>query len=84
MATNIYVGNLTFNTNSADLENLFAAHGTVSKAQVVTDRDTGRSRGFGFVEMASADAAQKAIDALNGKDVDGRQLTVNLAKERSR
>jgi RNA recognition motif-containing protein len=84
MATNIYVGNLTFNTNSADLENLFAAHGTVSKAQVVTDRDTGRSRGFGFVEMDSADAAQKAIDALNGKDVDGRQLTVNLAKERSR
>jgi RNA recognition motif-containing protein len=84
MATNIYVGNLTFNTNSADLENLFSAHGSVSKAQVVTDRDTGRSRGFGFVEMDSADDAQKAIDALNGKDVDGRQLTVNLAKERSR
>jgi RNA recognition motif-containing protein len=84
MATNIYVGNLTFNTNSADLENLFAQHGTVSKAQVVTDRDTGRSRGFGFVEMESADAAAKAIEALNGKDVDGRQLTVNLAKERSR
>ena len=84
MATNIYVGNLTFDTNSTDLENLFAAHGTVSKAQVVTDRDTGRSRGFGFVEMDSADDAAKAIDALNGKDVDGRQLTVNLAKERSR
>jgi cold-inducible RNA-binding protein len=84
MATNIYVGNLTFNTNSTDLENLFGAHGTVSRAQVVTDRDTGRSRGFGFVEMDSADDAQKAIDALNGKDVDGRQLTVNLAKERSR
>ncbi|HLF60132.1 MAG TPA: RNA-binding protein [Acidimicrobiia bacterium] len=84
MATNIYVGNLTFNTDSSDLENLFAVHGTVSKAQVVTDRDTGRSRGFGFVEMDSADAAQKAIEALNGKDVDGRQLTVNLAKERSR
>jgi len=84
MATNIYVGNLTFNTDSTDLENLFAQHGTVSKAQVVTDRDTGRSRGFGFVEMDSADEAQKAIEALNGKDVDGRQLTVNLAKERSR
>jgi RNA recognition motif-containing protein len=84
MATNIYVGNLTFNTNSADLESLFAQHGTVSKAQVVTDRDTGRSRGFGFVEMDSSEAAQKAIEALNGKDVDGRQLTVNLAKERSR
>lgn len=84
MSTNIYVGNLTFNTDSTDLENLFAVHGTVSKAQVVTDRDTGRSRGFGFVEMDSADDAQKAIEALNGKDVDGRQLTVNLAKERSR
>ncbi|HET7846916.1 MAG TPA: RNA-binding protein [Acidimicrobiia bacterium] len=84
MATNIYVGNLTFNTNSTDLENLFAQHGSVSKAQVVTDRDTGRSRGFGFVEMDSADDAAKAIEALNGKDVDGRQLTVNLAKERSR
>ncbi len=84
MATNIYVGNLTFTTNSTDLENLFSQHGAVSKAQVVTDRDTGRSRGFGFVEMDSADAAQVAIDALNGKDVGGRQLTVNLAKERSR
>ncbi|MDP9496017.1 MAG: RNA-binding protein [Actinomycetota bacterium] len=84
MATNIYVGNLTFNTSSSDLENLFSAHGSVSKAQVVTDRDTGRSRGFGFVEMDSADDAAKAIEALNGKDVDGRQLTVNLAKERSR
>lgn len=84
MAANIYVGNLTFNTSSTDLENLFSPHGTVSRAQVVTDRDTGRSRGFGFVEMESADAAQKAIDALDGKSVDGRQLTVNLAKERSR
>ncbi len=84
MATNIYVGNLTFNTSSSDLETLFGAHGSVSKAQVVTDRDTGRSRGFGFVEMDSADDAAKAIEALNGKDVDGRQLTVNLAKERSR
>ena len=84
MSTNLYVGNLTFNTSSSELEALFAQHGPVTKAQVITDRDTGRSRGFGFVEMASAEAAQKAISSLNGKDLDGRQLTVNLAKERSR
>jgi RNA recognition motif-containing protein len=84
MSTNLYVGNLTFNTSSADLEALFAQHGPVTKAQVITDRDTGRSRGFAFVEMGSSEAAQKAISSLNGKDLDGRQLTVNLAKERSR
>ncbi|MDQ3782938.1 MAG: RNA-binding protein [Actinomycetota bacterium] len=84
MSTNLYVGNLTFNTNSAELEALFAQHGAVTKAQVITDRETGRSRGFGFVEMASAEAAQQAISSLNGRDVDGRQLTVNLARERSR
>ncbi len=83
MSTNIYVGNLAFATNSADLEKLFTEHGGVTKAQVITDRDSGRSRGFGFVEMASAQEAQKAISALNGRTVDGRQLTVNLAKERS-
>jgi RNA recognition motif-containing protein len=82
MTTNIYVGNLTFDTDSAQLESLFSQHGQVTKAQVVMDRDTGRSRGFGFVEMASSDEAQKAIDSLNGKDVGGRALTVNLAKER--
>jgi RNA recognition motif-containing protein len=76
------VGNLTFDTDSAQLESLFSQHGEVTKAQVVMDRDTGRSRGFGFVEMASSDDAQKAIDSLNGKDVGGRALTVNLAKER--
>ncbi|HSJ83110.1 MAG TPA: RNA-binding protein [Acidimicrobiia bacterium] len=84
MSTNIYVGNLSFDTDSASLEELFAQHGPVSKAQVITDRETGRSRGFGFVEMGSADAAERAISALNGKDLGGRQLTVNLAKERSR
>ena len=84
MSTNIYVGNLTFNTTSADLRKMFADFGEVTKAQVVEDRDTGRSRSFGFVEMASADEANKAIGALNGKSVDGRRLTVNLAKERSR
>ena len=84
MSKNLYVGNLTFNTTSSDLEALFAKHGPVDKASVVTDRDTGRSRGFGFVEMASADGAEKAIEALNGTNVDGRDLTVNIAKERSR
>jgi RNA recognition motif-containing protein len=84
MSTNIYVGNLTFETNSADLENLFAQHGEVKSANVITDRDTGRSRGFGFVEMGSSDAAKTAIDALNGHNIDGRDLTVNVAKERSR
>ena len=84
MSTNIYVGNLTFNTSSGDLESLFGDHGSVQKAQVITDRDTGKSRGFGFVEMSSDDEANAAIEALNGKDVDGRQLNVNMAKERSR
>lgn len=84
MSKNLYVGNLTFNTTSADLERLFAAHGDVDKAQVITDRDTGRSRGFGFVEMATAESANAAIEALDGHNVDGRALTVNVAKERSR
>ncbi len=84
MSTNIYVGNLSFSTDSAALESLFAPHGRVTKAQVINDRDTGRSRGFGFVEMESAEEAQAAISSLNGKDMGGRQLTVNLAKERAR
>jgi cold-inducible RNA-binding protein len=83
MSTNLYVGNLTFGTTNGDLENMFAEFGSVERAQVITDRDTGRSRGFGFVEMASADDAQKAISSLDGKNVDGRQLTVNVAKPRS-
>jgi RNA recognition motif-containing protein len=83
MSTNIYVGNLAFSTNNADLEALFGEHGEVTRAQVVTDRDTGRSRGFGFVEMASADEANDAIRSLNGRSVDGRDLKVNQAKERS-
>lgn len=84
MATNIYVGNLSFTTDSNELENLFAEYGAVDRAQVITDRETGRSRGFGFVEMANDDEAQNAIESLNGKDVDGRELRVNVAKERSR
>jgi len=84
MSTNIYVGNLTFDTTSSDLETLFSKHGSVEKAQVITDRDTGRSRGFGFVEMSSSEEANAAISSLNGHNVDGRDLTVNIAKERSR
>ena len=84
MSTNLFVGNLPFTTSSPDLEQLFSPYGAVSRAQVITDRDTGRSRGFGFVEMDSADDAQKAIDALDGSDIDGRQIKVNVARERSR
>lgn len=84
MSTNIYVGNLTFDTTSADLERLFGEHGEVTKAQVITERESGRSRGFGFVEMANSEAAQSAISTLNGHSVDGRNLTVNVAKPRSR
>ncbi len=84
MSTNVYVGNLAFNTNNGDLETLFAQYGEVASAHVITDRESGRSRGFGFVEMASSDAAETAISALDGKDHDGRQLTVNVAKPRSR
>jgi cold-inducible RNA-binding protein len=83
MSANIYVGNLSFDTDSAQLESLFSQHGQVTKAQVISDRDTGRSRGFGFVEMSSADEAQKAISALDGRDLGGRQVTVNMAKPRS-
>lgn len=84
MSTKLYVGNLTFQTTSADLEKLFGQHGEVTKAQVISDRDTGRSRGFGFVEMATSEAATAAISSLNGRDLDGRQLTVNVAKDRAR
>lgn len=84
MSSNLYVGNLTFNTTTADLETLFAQHGDVKRAQVINDRDTGRSRGFGFVEMESQEGASAAISALNGTDLDGRDLTVSIAKERSR
>ena len=84
MSSNLYVGNLTFNTTTADLETLFAQHGDVKTAQVINDRDTGRSRGFGFVEMESQEGADSAISALNGTDLDGRDLAVSVAKERSR
>lgn len=82
--TNIYVGNLTYGMTSQELEEMFSRYGEVARAQVVTDRDTGRSRGFGFVEMPSAEEAEKAIEALDGADSGGRKLTVNKARERNR
>jgi RNA recognition motif-containing protein len=82
MSTKLYVGNLSFNTSSQDLESLFAEAGTVQSASVVEDRETGRSRGFGFVEMSSKEEAQTAISSLDGKEVDGRSLKVNEAKPR--
>src|SRR5205085_5194505 len=82
MGSKIYIGNLSYNTSSSELEQLFGAHGTVQSAEVISDRDTGRSKGFGFVQMGSDEEAQAAIAALNGKDVDGRALTVNEAKPR--
>lgn len=82
MAKKLYVGNLTYGTTDTDLQNLFGAHGTIRSAQVIMDRDTGRSKGFGFVEMETDDQAQAAIAALNGQTNDGRALTVNEAKPR--
>ena len=78
----LYVGNLSFDTSEQDLEDLFGELGTVESANVITDRDTGRSRGFGFVEMSSQEEGQNAIAELDGKDVDGRNLKVNEAKPR--
>jgi len=78
----LYVGNLTYEVTDSDLENLFSAHGTVRSAQVIVDRDTGRSKGFGFVEMESGEQAQAAIKAMNGQDSNGRALTVNEARPR--
>ena len=84
MSTNLHVGNLSFQTSTSQLEGLFADFGEVTSAQVITDRDTGQSRGFGFVEMKTTDQATRAISGLNGREIDGRQLTVNVAKPRSR
>ncbi|MDA1141122.1 MAG: RNA-binding protein [Planctomycetota bacterium] len=79
---NIYVGNLSFDTSEGDLREAFEEHGQVIKSSIVTDRDTGRSRGFGFVEMESNEDGKKAIAALNESDLGGRKLTVNEAKPR--
>lgn len=82
MGRKLYVGNLSYSVNSSQLEQLFSQHGTVQSAQVIQDRETGRSKGFGFVEMGSDEEAQAAIAALNGQQHDGRGLTVNEAKPR--
>src|SRR3954447_24763153 len=82
MGSKLYVGNLSYTVTNADLEQLCAPHGSVQTAEVIQDRDTGRSKGFGFVQMGSDDEAQAAIAALNGQEHDGRALTVNEAKPR--
>ena len=82
MSNKLFVGNLSFNTTENDLQDAFAAFGTVTEANLMMDRSTNRPRGFGFVTMSSAEEAQKAIDGLNGKEMDGRALTVNVAKPR--
>ena len=82
MAMKLYVGNLSFQTTSEELQALFAQAGTVESAAVVEDRDTGRSRGFGFVEMASKEEGEKAIEQFNGSDLNGRNLNVNEARPR--
>ena len=82
MGSKLYVGNLSYNTTSSELEQMCSSHGTVQSAEIISDRDTGRSKGFGFVQMGSDAEAQAAIAALNGQEVDGRALTVNEAKPR--
>ena len=82
MAKNIYVGNLSYSVGNGDLESLFSQFGDVSRAQVIQHRDTGRSKGFGFVEMNDEDSAEKAIEELNGSEFEGRNLTVNEARPR--
>jgi cold-inducible RNA-binding protein len=82
MSQKLFVGNLSFNTTENDLQDAFAAHGTVIEANLMMDRATGRPRGFAFVTMSTPEEAQKAIEALNGKELDGRALTVNVARPR--
>jgi cold-inducible RNA-binding protein len=82
MSNKLFVGNLSFNTTENDLQDAFAAFGTVTETNLMMDRMTNRPRGFGFVTMSSAEEAQKAIEGLHGKDLDGRALTVNVAKPR--
>ena len=82
MGSKLYVGNLSYETTSSDLEQLCSSHGTVQSAQIISDRDTGQSKGFGFVQMGSDQEAQAAISALNGHEMGGRALTVNEAKPR--
>jgi RNA recognition motif-containing protein len=83
MGKKLYVGNLSYEVSDSDLSTMFASHGTVESAQVIMDRDTGRSKGFGFVEMKTDQEAQAAIAALNGKEMNGRALTVNEARPKT-
>ena len=83
MGKRLYVGNLPYSATDDSLRQVFAAHGTVTSIQVIMDRDTGRSKGFGFVEMSTDEEAQAAIAALNGKELDGRALTVNEARPKT-
>lgn len=83
MSTKLFVGNLSFNTTENDLQDAFAAHGTVTEANLMMDRATGRPRGFAFITMATPEEAKKAVDALNGSTLDGRSLTVNEARPRT-
>jgi len=82
MSNKLFVGNLSFNTTENDLQDTFAAHGTVTETNLMMDRTTGRPRGFGFVTMSTEEEAQKAVEALNGQSLDGRALTVNVARPR--
>ena len=82
MSNKLFVGNLSFNVTENDLNDAFAAYGTVTETNLMMDRTSGRPRGFGFVTMSTAEEAQKAIDALNGKELDGRAITVNVARPR--
>lgn len=83
MSSNLYVGNLSFDAGEKELEELFASYGEVVSTNIITDRHTGRPRGFGFVEMSQSEDAQKAIESLDGKEFMGRNLTVNVAKPRN-
>ncbi len=83
MGKRLYIGNLSYDVSSSDLESMLSAHGTVQSAEVISDRTTGQSKGFGFAEMSSDEEAQAAISALNGQDHGGRALTVNEAKPRA-
>lgn len=82
MNSQLYVGNISFTTTEEDLRDFFGAAGSVTSAKIIIDRETGKSRGFGFVEMSNADEAQAAVSTLNGKDLNGRQLRVNIAEEK--
>ena len=82
MSSNIYVGNLSWNLGEFDVQNLFEEFGKVESVKIIFDRDTNRSKGFGFVEMSDSDAASNAISSLNGKEVDGRNIKVNIAEPR--